>query len=110
MLKSTDYLLSYEQVCIGLIERVKEKMHKTRKSNRNNQLAKGLLGLLGLLLLSGCSGGASKWQKTFGGKGDDLGASVQQTKDGGYIVAGGTTSFGAGGMESTSSKPMPGGI
>jgi len=37
------------------------------------------------------------WAKTYGGAGDDVASSVQQTSDGGYIVAGFTESFGAGG-------------
>jgi ribosomal protein S11 len=36
------------------------------------------------------------WAKTYGGTSDDHASSVQQTSDSGYIVAGGTTSFGAG--------------
>jgi hypothetical protein len=36
------------------------------------------------------------WAKTYGGTGNDVASSVQQTSDGGYIVAGRTNSFGAG--------------
>lgn len=39
---------------------------------------------------------SSKWMKTYGGSGDDVAESVQQTSDGGYVVAGFTGSFGAG--------------
>jgi len=42
------------------------------------------------------SDGSLAWQKTFGGSGRDCAYSIQQTADGGYIVAGVTTSFGAG--------------
>ncbi len=45
------------------------------------------------------STGSIDWQNTYGGTGDDLASSIQQTSDGGYIVAGGTESFGVGGYD-----------
>ncbi|PXF50224.1 MAG: hypothetical protein C4B55_06740 [Candidatus Methanophagaceae archaeon] len=45
------------------------------------------------------SDGNKVWDKTFGGVGWDGAYSVQQTTDGGYIVAGFTDSYGAGGCD-----------
>jgi len=42
------------------------------------------------------SAGNVSWQKTYGGKGYDFSNSIQQTTDGGYILAGTTDSYGAG--------------
>ena len=40
--------------------------------------------------------GNEQWSQTFGGSSLDYGESVQQTSDGGYIIAGVTNSYGAG--------------
>jgi len=43
--------------------------------------------------------GDTLWTRTYGGSDYDVGSSVAQTSDGGYIVAGLTQSFGAGGTD-----------
>ena len=53
--------------------------------------------------------GSSQWHKTFGGSDSDYGRSVQQTSDGGYIIAGDTSSFGAGGFDVSLIKTEPNG-
>ena len=52
-----------------------------------------------LWLIKTYSDGYERWEKTFGGTGDDWGVSVLETKDGGYAVAGVTTSRGSGGSD-----------
>jgi hypothetical protein len=49
-----------------------------------------------ILLIKTDANGNVQWAKTYGETGYDFAHSVQQTSDGGYIVAGGTYSFGAG--------------
>ena len=45
------------------------------------------------------SNGNILWSKTYGGDNDDYGWSIQFTSDMGYLIAGSTSSFGAGGFD-----------
>jgi hypothetical protein len=53
-------------------------------------------GYIDLFLIKTDANGNIQWAKTYGGTNNDWARSVQQTSDGGYIVAGWTESFGAG--------------
>ncbi|MDD5224299.1 MAG: hypothetical protein PHE84_09925 [bacterium] len=53
--------------------------------------------------------GTVAWQKTYGGTGGDYPYSIQQTSDGGFVIAGHTTSFGAGGYDAWVLKLNPDG-
>lgn len=53
----------------------------------------------GVLLLKTDASGEVLWQKVYGGEEFDIGWSIVQTRDGNYLLAGETTSFGAGGMD-----------
>jgi len=56
-------------------------------------------GGIDIFLIKTDANGNVSWAKTYGGTGDDIARSVQQTSDGGYILAGETYSFGAGGID-----------
>lgn len=45
------------------------------------------------------SDGSIEWEKTYGGSRADVSHAIEQTEDGGYIVAGHTKSFGFGGQD-----------
>jgi hypothetical protein len=53
--------------------------------------------------------GDTLWTKTFGGNYEDYGYSVQQTTDGGFVIAGWTGSFGAGNRDAYLIKTNPSG-
>jgi hypothetical protein len=55
------------------------------------------------------SAGNEEWSRTFGGSDSDYARSVQQTTDGGYILAGKTYSYGAGSADSWLVKTNSGG-
>jgi uncharacterized delta-60 repeat protein len=59
----------------------------------------GMWGSTFQIIIAPEIGSESIWNMTYGGSNHDVARSVQQTSDGGYIVAGWTLSFGAGNAE-----------
>lgn len=49
-----------------------------------------------IILIKTNATGDTLWTRSFGGVNEDLGMSLQQTSDGGYVIAGWTETFGAG--------------
>ncbi|RJP76047.1 MAG: T9SS C-terminal target domain-containing protein [Candidatus Zixiibacteriota bacterium] len=54
------------------------------------------LALLGMALGAGAQPPDTLWTRAIGGNSNDIGYSVQQTMDGGFIITGQTSSYGAG--------------
>ena len=57
------------------------------------------VGLFDYWIIKLSSLGDMEWNKTYGGSTSETGYSIQQTFDGGYVVAGTTASFGAGSFD-----------
>ncbi len=53
-------------------------------------------GLSDIWILKLSSSGGIEWQRAYGGSGSEVPSCIRLTSDGGYIIVGGTTSFGAG--------------
>jgi len=81
-----------------LIRKIKSSIASTKFSE--DPLILGLAILLMLLLLLYTFGAFAPqeemWHRSYGGAGSDVGNSVLEVKDGGYVIAGTTSSYGAG--------------
>ena len=77
-----------------------DEAYSIQQTTDGGYIVAGLTGSFGAVwydayVLKLDSDGSLEWQKTFGGSGNDWAYSIQETRDGGYIVAGLTGSFGA---------------
>jgi len=74
-----------------------------QQTNDGGYIVAGKIGeniyVLDIWILKLSSDGTIEWQKTYGGSQPEEASSIQQTNDGGYIVAGQTESFGAGNVD-----------
>ena len=70
------------------------------KATDSNGISSGWSGTLSVTMANPNTA-PTKWQKLLGGSGSDLARSVQQTGDGGYIVAGDSTSSASGNVTGT---------
>ena len=75
--------------------------YSVKQTNDNGYIVVGAsdsadYGLPDVLLIKTNSIGDTIWTKTYGGSNNDFAVSVELTSDGGYIITGGTSSFGNG--------------
>jgi uncharacterized delta-60 repeat protein len=98
---NTDGTVSWQKTYGGAKN---EWAHSIQQTSDGGYIVAGLTGSFGagsgdFWVLKLNSDGTVSWQKTYGGASGDAAYSIQQTSDGGYIVAGETDSFGAGGRD-----------
>jgi uncharacterized delta-60 repeat protein len=81
-----------------------ESAHSIRQTSDGGYIVAGVTDSFGagnydfwVLKLDGT--GQVTWQRSYGGTGDDSALAIRPTSDGGYVVAGYTASFGAGGYD-----------
>jgi uncharacterized delta-60 repeat protein len=78
-----------------------DEAHAIRQTADGNYIVAGMTSSFGagnrdIWVLKLSANGDIIWQKTYGGTADDEAYAIQQTADGGYVVAGATSSAGAG--------------
>jgi hypothetical protein len=85
----------------GGIMMMKKTIEDKRKNITSITIILGIMFILPFFLMNKklCSQSLSYWAKTYGGVKDDVALSIEQTKDGSYIVIGHTQSFGSGGWD-----------
>jgi hypothetical protein len=81
-----------------------ERGHSVRQTNDGGYVIAGYTrsfgaGNVDVYLIRTDAVGDTVWTRTFGGSSYDYGLSVDETADGGYVIAGHSDSFGAGGFD-----------
>jgi uncharacterized delta-60 repeat protein len=80
-----------------------DKAYSIQQTSDGGYIVAGRIGeniyVLDIWILKLASDGTIEWQKTYGGSQPEEAFSIQQTNDGGYLVAGYTESFGAGSQD-----------
>jgi|GEM_PF-633534 len=81
----------------------KDEGYSIRQTNDGGYIIAGLTESFGvggnIYLIKTNSAGDTIWTKNYGGSGEEFGFSVDLTDDGGYVVAGRTSSYGSGGSD-----------